>query len=474
MSLVTLPQELLAEVFSLDHGLSRRDLKSLRLTCRQVSSEASCTLFYQVRISPLIQDFQHFFELSESPLASLVRVLVWEELTFDLTKFQHPWYTPPVLYNENGDENKSFSREMTGLVYFHFMVGLQDVSAFAGHPDPVAAHMMHHSRRPIPKSKSPDEFLSAVRNNMPNLHTLVSRPMDGQRCLEIPSLDFSMTISSLENILQGHGTNIRYNTGFTDYFMPLLESLASQPNDEAPTNKITHLFYSDEDVDPYSALLQMEEPMKLNIFEHLLDRLVIASADDINNDDDDYCSQVINLRSSFDRETHEHLDEQAKRRRYLRTHWSSTQPLVSFQPSMIRVNEHGIAHSLGPRRIHHLRRGYGLTQTKFFYDPVTDKEVNDPFDKQEKPKDDSWTVQGQHTWDSETGLWRDGQGKLKKFVTERELPERPKVLAEDQDSDFNTDMQPTIEKKTNIFSESKTPRGGTGGETQKAKFGTGK
>ncbi|KAF5578412.1 hypothetical protein FPANT_10020 [Fusarium pseudoanthophilum] len=269
MSLVTLPQELLAEVFSFDHGLSRRDLKSLRLTCRQMSTEASRTLFYQVRISLLLPDLRHFFELSESPLASLVRVLVWEELTFDVSKFQHPWYPSPVIYNENGDRCKILSREITELVSFHFPVGFQDISAFARHPDPVGAHMMQRSRRPIPKSKSPDEFLSAVRN-MPNLHTLVSRRMDGQRRLEIPSLDFSMTISSLKDILRRFGTNMRSNTGFTDYFMPLLESFASQPNDEVPTNKITRLFYSDEHVDPRSALLQMEEPVKLKIFEHLV------------------------------------------------------------------------------------------------------------------------------------------------------------------------------------------------------------
>ncbi|KAF5638188.1 uncharacterized protein FTJAE_5434 [Fusarium tjaetaba] len=431
MSLITLPQELLGEVFSFDHGLSRRDLKSLRLTCRQVSTEASRTLFYQVRISLLLPDLRHFFELSESPLASLVRVLVWEELTFDVSKFQHPWYPSPVIYNEKGYKFKSLSKEMAELVSFHFPVGFQDISVFARHPDPVGAHMMQHSRRPIPKSKSPDEFLSAVRN-MPNLHTLVSRPMDGHRRLEILSLDFPMTINSLKGILQGLGTNKRSNTGFRDYFMPLLESLASQPNDEVPTNKITRLFYSDEHVGRYSALLQMEEPVKLKIFEHFvrldlclcdkfhsaqasrgftaclanaksltslkicnendfipfnpiiiptlpklmsvefvkisgcpyfnfisaahgfqdasisgiisfiqrhaetlrslcftssrvgvsflkelaklnslqLDRLVIASADDINNDDDDYCSRPTSIRRLLNRENHKHIDEQ--------------------------------------------------------------------------------------------------------------------------------------------------------------------
>ncbi|EWG44975.1 hypothetical protein FVEG_15764 [Fusarium verticillioides 7600] len=104
MGLITLPQELLAEVFSLDDGLSRRDLKSLRLTCRQLSTEASRILFYQIRVSPLLQDFQHFFEFSRSLLACLVRVLVWEELAFDSIDFRsHPLQIQrnPELYAED-------------------------------------------------------------------------------------------------------------------------------------------------------------------------------------------------------------------------------------------------------------------------------------------------------------------------------------------------------------------------------------
>ncbi|KAF5228966.1 hypothetical protein FANTH_14364 [Fusarium anthophilum] len=526
MSLDTLPQELLAEVFSLDNGLSRRDLKSLRLTCRQVSTEASRSLFYQVRVSPLIQDFQHFFELSESPLASLVRVLVWEELAFDSKIFKYPCLKPPVVCDYSTADNEDSFTELTRLVYFGFLVGLQDISGFPRQPGPFTAHTIHDNKRPITKINSPDEFVSAVRNNMPNLHTLVSRPMDGQRCLEIPSLGFSMTISSLRILLEKHEINLSYNTGFMDYFIPLLESLASQANDEAPTPKISHLFYSDESLDNHSALLRMGEPLKLNIFEHLVhfDLCLCTSGDGIDNDGDDYGGDYDSNDDDSDDgdsdsslsggKTDERLNEQEVLAYVNRTDYPgqrkplpphigeetqvSTHPLVfdkttcelsAFHATrdnlwqkrgydlkdikaldsatFERRDEHGIAHSLGPRRIYHFETGLWVDSDKFFYDPVTDEEVDDPFEKREKPNDDSWTVQGQHTWNSEMGLWRDGQGKLKKFATERELPERPKVTTEDQDPDFTTDMQPFYDKEDEyLLRIEKAPRWDWGRETK--------
>ncbi|KAG5792524.1 hypothetical protein H9Q69_008419 [Fusarium xylarioides] len=614
MSLITLPQELLAEVFSLDHGLSRRDIKSLRLTCRQLSTEASRTLFYQIRISPLLQDFQHFFEFSRSPLASLVRVLVWEELAFDANYLNYfPCRNLPELYDDDGDGNRFFIVELTGFV--QFLVNFQHISGFPSRPGSHTVHMIHDNGRIIPKPNSPDEFVSAVRNHMPNLHTLVSRPMDGQRCLQDPYSDFSITISSLKPLLQTQAASLSYNIGFTDYFIPLLESLASQPNDEPPTNKITHLFYSDEGFQTCSALLQMEEPLEVNIFDHLvhldlclcgedgenqapegftvslenarnlrslrictekapfmsmpsiiptlpkltsveflemkgigpardawvsrtvdfirrhtktlkrlhftsmnvygsfltelanlnslhLDTFVIASGDDTENDSDDYgedCGDYYDSDSSLsDRTAHERMNEQAVlsyvnrpdnpdqksplpsnigKQTRISTHSlvfdTTTCELSAFHATrdnhwqkrgydlkdikaldsatFERRDEHGIAHSLGPRRIYHFETGLWVDSDEVFYDPVTDEEVDEPFEQREKPKDDSWTVQGQHTWDSEMGLWRDGQGKLKKFATEREFPERPKVPAEDDDSDSNTDMQPFYDREEDEY-----------------------
>ncbi|KAJ4053401.1 hypothetical protein NW761_004824 [Fusarium oxysporum] len=95
--------------------------------------------------------------------------------------------------------------------------------------------------------------------------------------------------------------------------------------------------------------------------------------------------------------------------------------------------------------------GLWVDLNKNFYDPVTDEEVDDPFEKREPPNDDSWTAQGQRTWDSEMGLWRVGDGKLMKFATERELPKRPEVPDEDEESDFNIDMQPFYDREEDEY-----------------------
>ncbi|KAH7205958.1 hypothetical protein DER44DRAFT_884044 [Fusarium oxysporum] len=116
-----------------------------------------------------------------------------------------------------------------------------------------------------------------------------------------------------------------------------------------------------------------------------------------------------------------------------------------------RRDEHGIAHGIGPRRIYHFETGLWVDSNENFYDRVTDEEVDDPFEKREPPNDDSWTAQGQRTWDSEMGLWTDGDGKLKKFATERELPERPEVPDEHEDSDLNIDMQPFYDREEDEY-----------------------
>ncbi|KAF5710610.1 hypothetical protein FGLOB1_5374 [Fusarium globosum] len=621
MSLDTLPRELLAKVVSLDYGLSSRDLKSLRLTCRHLTAEPSRILFYQVRISPLLQDFQHFFDFSMSPLASLVRVLVWEELAFDTAHFEYPFWRPSVLYRnelekmDDSDENKHFYKRLSRLA--QLLGGSQYNSGFPRQSDPLTTNMVY-DKGLIPRLNSPDEFVSAVRNNMPNLHTLVSRPMDGRRCLGHPSLGLSITVSNLRNLVQRRTADLRENIGFTDYFIPLLESLASQvANAEAPTSKITHLFYSAEGLNAHSPFFRMEASLECNILENLvhldlclcsedgdsqafkgftvclanarslrslkicmekdpfmstsgviptlpklvsvefvevksignpkgawisqtvafirrhaktlkrlyftsatvgrsfltdlsrlnslhLDTFVISSGDDTDNDgddygedcDDDYYSDSDSVLSGVKR--HERMNEQIVlayvnraedpdqkiplpsyigQKTQISTHSlvfdTTTCQISAFHATrdnlwqkrgydlkdiealdsatFERRDEHGIAHSLGPRRIYHIEAGLWVDSDEVFYDPVTDEEVDEPFEKREKPKDDSWTVQGQYTWDSEMGLWRDGQGKLKKFAAERELPERPQVPADDQDSDFHIDMQPFYDREEDEY-----------------------
>ncbi|KLP03704.1 uncharacterized protein FFB20_02883 [Fusarium fujikuroi] len=438
---------------------------------------------------------------------------------------------------------------------------------------------------------------------MPNLHTLVSRPMDGQRRLGHPSSGLSITVSNLRNLVQRLTADLRENIGFTDYFIPLLESLASQAaNAEAPTNKITHLFYSAEGLNAHSPFFRMEASLECNILENLvhldlclcsedgdsqafegftvclanarslgslkicmdkdpfmstfgviptlpklvsvefvevksignpkgawisqtvafirrhaktlkrlyftsatvgrsfltdlsrlnslyLDTFVISSGDDTDNDGDSVLSGVkmhermneqivlAYVNRAEDPDQKSPLPSYIGQKTQISTHSlvfdTTTCQLSAFHATrdnlwqkrgydlkdiealdsatFERRDEHGIAHSLGPRRIYHIETGLWVDSDEVFYDPVTDEEVDEPFENREMPKDDSWTVQGQHTWDSEMGLWRDGRGKLKKFAAEMELPERPNVPVEDQDSDFHIDMQPFYDREEDEY-----------------------
>ncbi|KAI7770913.1 hypothetical protein LZL87_004700 [Fusarium oxysporum] len=446
---------------------------------------------------------------------------------------------------------------------------------------------------------------------MPNVHTLASRPMDIQRRLQAPSLDYSISVDGLRNLLGQNGTTLRLNVGFTDFLLPLLESLITQAKDKGPTSKITRLLYADEDVRCLSGLHRMT-PLKPNLFDHLLqldlclscnysegyaprgftaclanarsletlkicneqvlipcspsiiptlpklanvefvemnligrpedplisetvdfirrhaktlkrfcftssvvkgfflaelsnlnmlqlERFVIASEDD-TDDDDDYGNVTNNGSESHGENMHGYIIEQevlayvnraddlnqekslpTSRFRgeetQISTHTlifdTTTCERAAFyatrdnlwkereydlkdakaldSATLERGDEHGIAHDIGPGRIYHFETGLWVDSDEIFYDPVADEEVDDHFEKRELPKDDSWTIQGQRTWDSETGLWRDGDGKLKKFATERGLPERPEVSDEDEGSDFDIDMQPFYDREEDEY-----------------------
>ncbi|RKK18262.1 hypothetical protein BFJ66_g5410 [Fusarium oxysporum f. sp. cepae] len=54
--------------------------------------------------------------------------------------------------------------------------------------------------------------------------------------------------------------------------------------------------------------------------------------------------------------------------------------------------KYGIAHGIGPRRIYQFEMGLWVDLNKSFYDPVTDEEVDDLFEKREPLNDDSWTA----------------------------------------------------------------------------------
>ncbi|KAF4337454.1 hypothetical protein FBEOM_8683 [Fusarium beomiforme] len=233
MDIVSLPREILAEIFLL--YLSKQDLKSLRLVCSEFTGVTTPTLFYRIRISPLLQDFESFFGISRSPhLADHVRVLVWEELGgfFHTDELYWPQWT--------GSDRQLF-KDVTENASKLFLLDIENVSG-----DFTFAMDMISDASSIPRSNLPNEFLSAIRDTMPNLHTLVSKPMDCRRCLKIPSMDYTMSIEALKRILQFDETACLLNFGFTAFLLPAMEALAVQSKNNDSANKITRLFYADE------------------------------------------------------------------------------------------------------------------------------------------------------------------------------------------------------------------------------------
>ncbi|KAF9766758.1 hypothetical protein IL306_000808 [Fusarium sp. DS 682] len=254
MNLISLPREILADIFSLLY-LSKQDLKSLRLTCHEFARVTTPTLFYRIRISPLLQDFESFFGISKSPhLAAQVRVLVWEELGGFFHIDESYW--PERVAGPECQLFKDVTENASNL----FLLDIENVSG-----DFTMDVISDESS--IPRSNLPDEFLSAIRDTMPNLHTLASKPMDSRRCLEIPSMDYAISVEALKRILQYDESACLFNLGFTAFLLPAMESLAIQSKDNNSTNKITQLFYADEGASVNTSIIRIDSYDKA--FEHL-------------------------------------------------------------------------------------------------------------------------------------------------------------------------------------------------------------
>jgi hypothetical protein len=126
-----------------------------------------------------------------------------------------------------------------------------------------------------------------------------------------------------------------------------------------------------------------------------------------------------------------------------------------YTPSDVRIldamalerrDEHGIAHYIGARRTHDADTGLWVDVDGVFYDPSTDQEINDPAGLYQS-KDNSWTTQGQRSWDRGLGLWRHTEtGKLSKFAVDRgSWSERRYHEFESDTSDL--DMRPFYDKE---------------------------
>lgn len=247
MNLTDLPREVLAEIFSVELSiLPRKDILSARLTCRELAQVLTPVLFHTVRISPLIQDRDDFFNIANRPhLACLVRCLVWEELNGDLDALnQTSWYnTVPV-------SEHPFFEDLTTNAKSLFWLDLLGSTYEDEDPTIHISQYLQDTRL---------AFQNAVLTNMPNLSTFVSRPMNPRRQLKMPSMDYEVRVGTIIRVIHNHNAKECWNFGFRFFLIPTLKLLAQGPLFGSSTPRITQLLYADEGINDTTALTHLTD-----------------------------------------------------------------------------------------------------------------------------------------------------------------------------------------------------------------------
>ncbi|KAM0322646.1 hypothetical protein ACHAPQ_008936 [Fusarium lateritium] len=242
MDLAKLPREILCNIFV--SGLSRRDIKSVRLTCRELAAVAAPLLFQRISISPLRRDRSSFFNIAKT-FPHLVRVVIWEELNGDLDQFD------PSYYPDDRDPYlPSFFRELASEARGLFWT------------EPGSAH-----------SEFLHEFQQAIAN-MSNLHTLASKLMHPRREVILPTLGYTINVDMIMAIIRKQGIVYTYNTGFINFIIPTMEVLTNPSSlsifaNQPPT--VTRLFYADDGIAHFTALTRITESngMAFSTLRHL-------------------------------------------------------------------------------------------------------------------------------------------------------------------------------------------------------------
>ncbi|KAF5664685.1 hypothetical protein FHETE_6956 [Fusarium heterosporum] len=260
MELINLPREILAEIFSLDDPiLPKQDILSARLTCRELAEVLTPILFYSIRISPLVQDSDEFFSIIRQPhLACLVKVVVWEELNGDLSELDLTSWRDRIPVSEH-----PFFNDLTANARSLFWLKgslPEDPYQQSGRLKPA---YIHHLR---------ERFQDAVLNNIPNLTTLVSRPMNPRRQLKLLSMDYEIKVETITNFIQRSLDSRDFlNFGFHFFLIPTLKLIAQKHLAGNPSPKITKLLYSDEGISALTSLVRLreEDSTAFSMLQHL-------------------------------------------------------------------------------------------------------------------------------------------------------------------------------------------------------------
>jgi hypothetical protein len=214
-----------------DEVLSQDDVASLRLTCRGLGLSTSSRLFYRIGISKLNVDRQSFLSICHDPnLAKHVHEVEWLELSWDLGYFER--LGAVFSWGENEDDE-----DLVGLSgYFHG----QAKEAFWLPSIPVGDNPIYDSSRRECEESIKDfreTFMDAV-DQLPNLHTFISRPMDSERTIN-PGSDYPMATSLLQTFqdMSCSHTKCESNDGLFLFIFPTMAR---------PTSAVHRLRWADE------------------------------------------------------------------------------------------------------------------------------------------------------------------------------------------------------------------------------------
>ncbi|KAF4993777.1 hypothetical protein FGRMN_6251 [Fusarium graminum] len=260
MELVNLPREILTEIFSLDDPiLPRQDILSARLTCRELAQVLTPILFYSIRISPLVQDSDEFFSIIKQPhLTCLVKVVVWEELNGDLSELDPTSWRDRISVSEH-----PFFEDLTANAKSLFWLKESLPEDPYQHSGSLIPAYIHHLR---------ERFQEAVLNNIPNLTTFVSRPMNPRRQLKLLSMNYEIKVETITNFIQRSVDSREFlNFGFHFFLIPTLKLIAQKHVTGGPSPKITKLLYSDEGIAAFTSLVRLreEDSTAFSMLQHL-------------------------------------------------------------------------------------------------------------------------------------------------------------------------------------------------------------
>ncbi|KAK0641391.1 hypothetical protein B0T16DRAFT_419763 [Cercophora newfieldiana] len=177
LKITTLPFELLVSILWSDE-LDQHDVGAVRSTCKALAPAAASRLFFRIYVSKLHADRDQFLAICNSPhLAQHVREVEWLEISYSVGDFLLDGRN---AFDDTADLCQQFEITSQRILW---LFNLSE-NAIDGIKFPIDDAVIDESRkkradaialfRPV--------FESAV-DNLPNLHTFISRPMTSERVL---------------------------------------------------------------------------------------------------------------------------------------------------------------------------------------------------------------------------------------------------------------------------------------------------